>query len=65
MRIGIAVYGYLKTVAALETVKQDVDVVSFNQASEVLLSIIRQVHDQLSWEISTKKKAEKVRLSPC
>jgi hypothetical protein len=61
-RIAIAVYGYLKRIAAIKHVKEKVGQVGFREAFDRLRSKIAELHEPFSWELDVKKRAKQIEL---
>lgn len=57
LRIGISVYGNLKRIAAIQAEQQSTDWVSLEAAMDSLRSMIKKVHNPLSWDLDVKRKA--------
>jgi hypothetical protein len=61
-RIAIAVYGYLKRVAAIKRVQEKSDRVRLIEAFDRLRCKIFELHEPFSWELDVKKRAKQIEL---
>ncbi len=61
-RSGIAVYGYLKNIAALEGALSQRDFVEKNEAQETLRALLACVHDPITWKTDVQRRIVDVRL---
>ena len=61
-RIAIAVYGYLKRIAAIRRVQEKVDRVRLREALDRLESKIIELHEPFSWEMAVTKRAKQIEL---
>jgi len=62
MVAGIAVYGYLKRIAALRCVLDGRPSMQVNEALKVLEGLTWRVHDRLSWSGDVKQRIDQIRL---
>ncbi len=61
-RIEIAVYGYLKRIAAIRRVQEKADRVRLREAFDRLESKIVELHEPFSWEMDVTKRAKQIEL---
>jgi len=62
MRIGIAMYGYLKQLAAIRCIQQGKELISIDDAQETLKYTVNKLHDPLSWRIDVQKRIKSFHL---
>lgn len=62
LRIAISMYGYLKRIAAIESMKDEHIDVSHLEALKQLGRMVDKIHDPLTWKIDVKKRADMMRL---
>jgi hypothetical protein len=62
LRLGIAVYGYLKQLAAIDRVRGKLDSIPVSKAVQALEDMIEQIHDPLSWRIDVDKRVKEIEL---
>ncbi len=61
-RIAISVYGYQKRVAAILSLQDGRDFVTFGHATSRMHELIEQLYDPLSWQLDVAEKREQTRL---
>lgn len=61
-RIAIAVYGYLKRIAAIKQVREKSEKVPLAEAFERLENKIAELHEPFSWDLDTRKRAKEIEL---
>jgi hypothetical protein len=62
LRDAIAVYGYLKHVAAIDRVRGQVDFISVKATLRELEGMIDYVHDPLSWRTDVDRRVKEIKL---
>lgn len=62
MRVGIGVYGYLKRVAAIQCIRNEVPELSLKDTLTELECLVNKVHDPLTWEMDVQKRIDQIRL---
>ncbi|MCE5257245.1 MAG: hypothetical protein LLF89_10435, partial [Spirochaetaceae bacterium] len=61
-RIAIAVYGYLKRLAAIKQVQERSERVQFDDTFDRLHYKINELHEQFSWDLDVKKRVKQIEL---
>lgn len=61
-RCGIAVYGYLKRIAAIDGLQQGQQDVSVDRALRCFGALMKRVHDPLSWDSDVQRRMTEMRL---
>lgn len=61
-RVGIAVYGYLKQLAAVAATQRGLEGMSVVNAQAELALLVQQLHDPLSWNIEVDKRMKAIEL---
>ncbi|MDR3580851.1 MAG: hypothetical protein P4L44_12895 [Oryzomonas sp.] len=62
VRMTIAIYGYLKKVAAVHCVQTDKPLIDVNEALGVIDSRIQELHVPLAWQADVEKRIKEIRL---
>jgi len=62
MQMAISVYGYLKRVAAISCIQQDVDQMSMNDSVVRIIEIIHKIYEPLSWQMDVEKRRKEMLL---
>lgn len=60
MRIAISMYGNLKRIGAIHSVRQGNDFTGFNEASVQLQQMLKIVHDPLSWKADIENRIKEI-----
>ncbi len=58
----ISMYGYLKRIAAIRTIKDELADVTHLDALKEFRTLVDRIHDPLTWKIDVKKRADMMRL---
>ena len=61
-RCGIAIYGYLKRIAAIHALKRKMDSVSVAEAMHRLGRLVNRLHDPLAWDSDVNRRKDEMRL---
>lgn len=61
-RIGMSVYGYLKRVAAIDTLYSGSDKSYMDEVFQHLQNIVSEIHDPLTWQQDVDRRAKEMRL---
>jgi len=61
-RIAISLYGYMKTIAAIQSVAANVPAISLNEARAHLALELKQLHDPLTWETDVERRMKELKL---
>ncbi len=62
MRITISLYGYMKRIAAIYSLKGNTTAASLNQARAHLAVNLQHIHDPLTWETDVERRMTEMRL---
>lgn len=62
MRIGIAMYGYAKRVAAIQGLRDGKEMVSVAEALKQIERLLVRVHDTCTWPVDVRKRMDAMRL---
>lgn len=60
MQMAIAVYGYLKRVAAIYCVQKNVENISVADAIDHISELIHNIHEQLAWRMDVEKRKKEI-----
>lgn len=60
MRIAISIYGNLKRVGAIHSVRRGTDFTGFNEASQQLQQMLKMVHDPLTWKTGVENRIKEI-----
>ncbi len=63
MRLTISIYGYLKRIAAVSCVQQEQEMMSEEEAYQLLGDRHRRIFDQLSWKGEVRKRMKAIELA--
>ena len=61
-QLAISVYGYLKRFAAIHCIQNDLDWLSQPDAAQLMVELMRTVHDPLTWKIDVGKRIKAMEL---
>lgn len=61
-RIGISIFGYLKRVAAIACIQNGEDMLTAEEAWQLLRPHFDQIYDPLSWQLDVRKRVDEMRL---
>lgn len=62
MRIAVSIYGYLKRVAAIQCLQNNLPMMSHKHAGQHLGVLINQIHEPLTWSHDVKRRITEMRL---
>lgn len=62
MNMAIAVYGYLKRVAAVSCIQQNTEQMGFNDSVIRLVEVISKFHEPLAWQMDVEKRRKEMLL---
>lgn len=62
MVMAVAMYGYLKRLAAVRCLQKGVPMVSHAQALDEMGNVLARIHDPLDWEIEVRRRAKEMEL---
>ena len=62
IRMAISVYGYMKRVAAIKSVREQVESVPLSEALGVITERIVSLHEPFSWELDVHRRVQEIRL---
>lgn len=61
-RIAVSIYGYLKRIAAIDSLRRDVEDISIDNALRKMEFVIREIHDPLTWQQNINRLVNEMRL---
>jgi hypothetical protein len=61
-RIAVAVYGYLKRLAAIDSVRRNRPVGTTGDTLNLLAGKVGEIHDPFSWDLDVKRRVEQIRM---
>lgn len=64
LRIAQALYGYVKQVAALNCVRDDLPGLSVDEALSRTSTMVRRMHEELTWRTDVRQRIDRIRLEP-
>jgi hypothetical protein len=62
VRMTIAIYGYLKMVAAVHCVQEGKPIITVNEALGVIDALIQELHEPLAWRADVERRIKEIRL---
>lgn len=61
-RIGIALYGYLKRLGAIQCVKENKEFTDFGLALETMGDLLSEIHDPMTWKMDVERRIKEMQL---
>ena len=61
-RISISIYGYLKRIAAIDCLQNDLDKAYLDETFERLQVLVTDIHDPLTWQSDVERRVTEMRL---